>query len=137
MIEKLNKNGFSEFKTIVGKMTNGKNKWGLIEWQKPIFPLIEDNINKPEIINFWNNKPVRFAKLNNCVGCFHRNELLLNLMSVKHPNKFNWFVNAEKINNGNQKFKKGITYEKIKNYKMQLDLFEDDFNSCDTGYCGL
>jgi hypothetical protein len=27
--------------------------------------------------------------------------------------------------------------EKIKEYKMQLDLFDEDFNDCDSGYCGL
>jgi hypothetical protein len=44
-------------------------------------------------------------------------------------------MNQEKLN-GNT-FKNGITYKKIKSYKLQLDLFEKDFNECDSGYCGL
>jgi hypothetical protein len=36
-----------------------------------------------------------------------------------------------------QTFKKGITYEKIKNYQTQISMFDDDFNDCDSGYCGL
>ncbi len=138
--EKLNENGFLEQKAIIGKSKNGnRNKWGIVEWQKPIFPLIEDGIFKDKIEEFWKSKPVRFAYMNNCVGCFHRNELLLKLMSEKHPNKFNWFIDQEKGRNLKDTWKSNghITYEKIKNHKLQLELFEDDFNECDSGYCGL
>lgn len=140
MNEKLNDNGFLEYKTIIGKSKNGnRNKWGLIEWQIPSFPLIQDAIFKDTIEQFWKGKPVRFAYMNNCVGCFHRNELLLKLMSKKHPNKFQWFVNQEKGRKKQDTWRQSghITYEKIKNHKLQLELFEDDFNECDSGYCGL
>ena len=42
MLSKTTKNGFSTFKTIVGKRKT-QNKWADIEWQKPMFPLIDDN----------------------------------------------------------------------------------------------
>lgn len=134
MIAKTNKNGLSEFKTIIGQSENGRNKWKNIEWQKPSFPLIKDAIFKDKIESFWIDKPVRFAFMNNCVGCFHRNEILLNYMSGKHENKFDWFINQE-VNN--RTFKKGITYEQIKKHNFQFNLFEEDFNECDSGYCGL
>jgi hypothetical protein len=139
MIEKLNKNGILTFKSIVGQSENGRNKWKNIEWQKPSFPLINDSIFKDTIEEFWKDKPVRFAWMNNCVGCFHRNEILLKLMSEKHPNKFDWFIDAENKNAefGKRTFKNGMSYEKIKNWKTQLNLFEEDFNECDSGYCGL
>jgi hypothetical protein len=139
MIEKLNENGFSTFKSIIGQSKNGRNKWKDIEWQKPEFPLIKNGIFKDKIEEFWKDKPVRFAFMNNCVGCFHRNEILLKLMSEKHPNKFDWFINAENKNSefGKRTFKNGMSYEKIKNWKTQLKLFDDDFNDCDSGYCGL
>jgi len=137
MIEKLNENGNSTFKAIVGKRKT-QNKWADIEWQKPVFPLITDNIYKDKIEEYWNDKPVRFAYMNNCVGCFHRNEVLLKMMSDKHPNKFQWFVDAEKENGyKNSTFKRGVSYEQIKNSLKQTQLFEDDFNECDSGYCGL
>jgi hypothetical protein len=137
MLSKTNENGNSTFKTIVGKRKT-QNKWKDIEWQKPSFPLIKDNIYKDTIENFWNDKPVRFAYMNNCVGCFHRNEVLLKLMSDKHPNKFQWFINAEQEDGNNVRtFKNGINYEQIKNSFKQIELFEDDFNECDSGYCGL
>jgi hypothetical protein len=138
MLEKLNSNGLLEQKAVIGKIKT-KNKWGLVEWQKPVFPLIDDGIFKDKIEEFWKDKSVRFAYMNNCVGCFHRNELLLKLMSEKQSNKFNWFVEQEKGRNPKDTWKSNghITYEKILNHKLQLDLFEEDFNECDSGYCGI
>ncbi len=133
MIERQIK-GIENFKFKVGEK-NGRNKWQELPYRMVRFPLIEDVIFKDTIENFWQGKPVRFAQRNNCVGCFHRNELLLNYLSVHQENKFNWFIDQEQ-KNGNT-FKKGITYEKIKQHKLQLELFEDDFNECDSGYCGL
>lgn len=139
MIEKTNLEGCLMFKDIVGKTKTGnRNKWKDIPWQKPEFPLIESGIFKDTIENFWKDKPVRFAWMNNCVGCFHRNEILLKVMSEKHPNKFDWFCNQENAGGyGQRTFKNGMTYDKIKNWKTQLELFDDDFNDCDSGYCGL
>lgn len=127
-------NGIENFKFKIGEK-NGRNKWQELPYRMVRFPLIEDVIFKDTIENFWQGKTIRFAQRNNCVGCFHRNELLLNYLSVHQENKFNWFIDQEQ-KNGNT-FKKGITYKKIKNHKLQLELFEDDFNECDSGYCGL
>jgi len=136
MIKRTNKNGNIEMKDIVGKRKT-QNKWANIEWQKPEFPLIKDNIYKDQIELFWNDKTVRFAYMNNCVGCFHRNEMLLKLMSEKHSNKFDWFKNQEHDKEKKITFKKGITYLDIKNTKLQYQLFESDFTDCDSGYCGI
>ena len=56
-------------------------------------------------------------------------------MSVKCEKQFDWFINKEVETNNT--FKNGITYAKIKQHKLQLDLFDTDFNECDSGYCGL
>ena len=137
MLSKTNENGNSTFKAIVGKRKT-QNKWADIEWQKPRFPLIEDNIFKDKVEKYWQDKNVRFAYMNNCVGCFHRNEVLLKLMSEKHPNKFQWFINAEQETGCNVRtFKNGVTYDRIKDSLKQIQLFEEDFNECDSGYCGL
>ena len=37
-------------------------------------------IIKIDIENYWKDKSIRFAEINNCVGCFHRNEILLKKM---------------------------------------------------------
>jgi hypothetical protein len=127
-------NGIEKQKAIVGKRKDGKNKWQLIDYRKPKFPLIEDNILRDSVLNFWKDKPVRFAYMNNCVGCFHRNPALLKLMSEIQSNKFEWFSNQE---TEKARFKTGTTYEKIKNSFKQVELFESDFNECDSGFCGL
>ena len=75
MNDKLNKNGLLEMKAVVGKRKT-RNKWGIIEWQKPSYPLIKDGIYKDNIEKYWKNKNVRFARINNCVGCFHQNLIL-------------------------------------------------------------
>jgi len=137
MIEKSNGNGILSHKKIVGKRKT-RNKWADIPWQKPVFPLIDDNIYKDLIEKFWKDKPVRFAYMNNCIGCFHRNPVLLKLMSDKHPEKFQWFIDQENTAGyGARTFKNGMKYIDIKNSLKQTELFEDDFNDCDSGYCGL
>lgn len=133
MHEKLNQDGLLTHKVIVGKRGT-RNKWEEVGWQKPVFPLIDDNIYKDQVEVFWKDKPVRFAYMNNCIGCFHRNEVLLKLMSEKHPSKFDWFIEAEQ---GVRTFKNGVSYKQIKNSLKQIELFDDDFNECDSGYCGI
>tara|TARA_R100000734_G_scaffold3152_1_gene2956 strand:- start:1512 stop:2375 length:864 start_codon:yes stop_codon:yes gene_type:complete len=141
MQEKTNKNGLQSNKFKIGKSKNGNNKWKEIEWRKPTFPLIEDAIFKDNIVEFWKNKKVRFAFNNNCIGCFHAEPLFLKHQSLKHPNKFNWFIEQEKKSmkdyKGRTWLMKKLTYEQIKNYKTQIELFDDDFNGCDSGSCGL
>ena len=137
MYERLNQDGLLTHKVIVGKRGT-RNKWKEIGWQKPAFPLIDNNIYKDQIEVFWKDKPVRFAYMNNCIGCFHRNEVLLKLMSDKHPSKFDWFIDAENDTGYNVRtFKNGVTYKQIKNSLKQTELFDDDFNECDSGYCGI
>ena len=154
---KLNKNGLAEIKIIVGKHDNGNNKWKTFEWQKPTFPLISlDNpIYKVDIENYWKDKPVRFAEINNCVGCFHRNPTLLKKMSLEHENKFDFFVDMEKQKFEKVKkkwakrgkvvspdfpyarFKSGMSYQQVKDWNLQMELNWDDFDECDSGYCGI
>jgi len=136
MLSKANNNGNLEFKAIVGKRKT-QNKWADIEWQKPKFPLIENPTFKDSIENYWQDKNVRFAYLNNCVGCFHRSPVLLKHMSDKHPNKFQWFIDAEKNPYGKRTLKIGMKYKDIRKSLKQTKLFDDDFNECDSGYCGL
>jgi len=135
-------NGLLGIKHIVGQSKNGRNKWATTYYQKPVFPLIDINnpIMKIDVENYWKDKPVRFAEINNCVGCFHRNEVLLKKMWQTHENKMQFFSDLEKdrkYNNDTFKMTDDITYEKIKNWKLQVELSFDDFEECDSGYCGL
>jgi hypothetical protein len=126
--------GVENFKFKVGEK-NGRNKWKELPYRMTRFPLIEASIFKDTVENYWQDKPVRFSYKNNCVGCFHRSEIFLKHMSERDEKQFDWFVRMEQKNGCT--FKSGVTYEKIKNHKLQLDLFDDDFKDCDSGYCGL
>ena len=135
MMEKVNDNNMTEVKIVIGKHPNGNNKWKTIEYCKPEFPLIQDHLFKDSIEQFWIDKDVRFAYMNNCVGCWWRSPMLLSHMSKRHPDKMDWFARQEEGNKG--RFKSEVSYREIMNYKTQIKLFDNDFNECDSGYCGL
>jgi hypothetical protein len=141
MQERLNESGLSTFEATFEKNARGQNKWQKVEWQKPQWPLIDDKPTfKDEIIEFWANKPVRFAALNNCVGCFHRNPLLLKKQFELHPAKMGWFAAQERMKmNKNRKatWRTDVTYDQIKRWQKQFELNLEDFNDCDSGYCGV
>lgn len=131
--------GFSPYKSSVEKLKDGRKKWQVFHWQKPEFPLVKDGIRKDDIRKYWENKPVRFASYNNCVGCFHRNPAFLRFMYQEHPQKMNWFENREGGKSGYWKSVNGevIKYERIKRMMPQATLFDKDFTPCDAGYCGF
>ena len=137
MLNRLNKNGLEADKFVIGKSKNGRNKWQEIEWRKPTFPLIKDGVFKDMVETFWKDKPVRFAWMNNCVGCMHKEPILLNKMSKLHPEKLEWFASKERISLNGATWRENITYDEIIKYNIQAELFDDDFNECDSGYCGL
>tara|TARA_R110000822_G_scaffold243138_1_gene372089 strand:+ start:113 stop:964 length:852 start_codon:yes stop_codon:yes gene_type:complete len=137
MIEREDKEGHQSFKFKIGKHKNGNNKWETKKYRKVTFPLIENSIFKDKIEKYWKDKPVRFAYMNNCVGCFHRSEILLKHMSNKDSNTFEWFAKQERKTDYKATWRTNTTYDKIKNHKTQVSLFDDDFNECDSGYCGL
>lgn len=136
MLERTNDQGLLEFKDVVGQHSNGNNKWAEMAWQKPRFPMIEDNVHRDRVVEYWKDKPVRFAPRNNCVGCFHRNPLLLRQMADLHPEKFEWFA-AQERNDRKGQWRSDISYDKIKKHKIQHQLDFDDFSECDSGHCGL
>lgn len=130
--------GFQYDKVIVGKSKNGRNKWQTKKWRKLSYPLIDDMIKSIDIDNYWKlNKDVGFKPgyYNNCVGCFHRNPMFLNKMAQEHKNKMQWFADQET----DSKFwkDKKTLYQNIMKYKPQIEMSFDDFNECDSGYCGL
>ena len=134
MLEKTDEDGFTKVKASFTTLKDGRNSWGEYRYCKPEFPLITDNIYKDNIEEFWKDKDVRFAYMNNCVGCWWRTPLLLKKMSDKHPNKMQWFADQE---TAKSKWRSDVMYKDIMKWNLQTELFDDDFNECDSGYCGL
>lgn len=137
MLESLNEDNLSTYKATFNKHTKGrykgKNKWVYVAWREPKFPLIENGIDKADVESFWKNKPVRFAELNNCVGCFHRSAALLKQQSIEHPNKFQWFADQE--GKGKGTWKKNVSYNNISKLKFTQNIFESE--GCNSGFCGM
>ena len=113
---------------------DGLRAYNKTYWQKPFFPMIQDNVHRDKVVKYWKGKDVRFAVQNNCVGCFHRNPLVLRKMFDLHPNKMQWFIDEE-LRKGGQ-FKSEMSYSDIKKHKPQTEINFEDWG-CDSGYCGL
>jgi len=121
-------------KNMLDKCVDGLRQYGKTGWQKPMFPLIENGIKRDRIVKYWEGLDVPFAQQNNCVGCFHRNALVLRKKFDDHPNKMQWFKEQED-RTGNQ-FKSEISYTNIEKHRLQVEINFDDWG-CDSGYCGL
>ena len=134
MMDKTDEAGFTKVKATFTKLKDGRNSWAEYRYCKPDFPLIQDNIYKDTIEEFWKDKDVRFAYMNNCVGCWWRSPLLLKKMHNKHPRKIQWFADQE---TSKSKWRSDVRYKDIIKWETQMELFDKDFNECDSGYCGL
>ena len=134
MLDKVDEEGFTTVKATFSKRKDGRNSWQTVRYCKPEFPLINDNIYKDNIESYWKDKPVRFAYMNNCVGCHWRSPVLLKHMSDKIPDKMQWFADQE---TDSARWRSDCRYSDVIKWKSQLQLFDDDFNECDSGYCGL
>lgn len=142
-LEKTNQDGFSVLKHTTRKHTEGwraekgQNKWEEFAWQKPNFPLIEDGIYKNDILEYWKDKPVTFAPVNNCRGCYWADPLFTNweYNFTNNKNKIECFNDMEKEMGAT--FRKEHSFEQIINWKPQLKLQFDDFSGCDTGGCEI
>jgi len=136
IMERADKNGLEMFKCVIGRNSKDtQNKWGEVAYRYATFPLIDNNIQKDTIYNYWNDKAVRFAYRNNCVGCVNRNPLFLSHIAKKDIDTFNWFIKQES-KTGNT-FNSKASYKSILNFGTQHELFDEDFNECDSGYCGI
>jgi len=134
VLKRADENGIEFFNTIIGKRKS-QNKWGLVPYRKVTFPLIENNIQKDIIYNYWNDKSVRFAYRNNCVGCVNRQPLMISHMASKDIDKVKWFDKQEQIT-GNR-FLSDVSFKQILKFGTQSSFFDDDFNECDSGFCGI
>ena len=134
ILKRADENGLELFKCVIGK-SKKNNKYGNIPYRYATFPLIDNNIQKDTIYNYWENNNVRFAYRNNCVGCVNRNPLFLSHIAKKDLETFNWFIKQEE-RTGNT-FNSQASYKSILKFGVQNELFDEDFNDCDSGYCGI
>lgn len=127
----------TSFKGITGKRGN-LNKWETIEWREGYFPLIEDRITHYQVYQWAQASKIEFPQDSNCVGCFHKPLQQLRKNWDDEPNKMQWFANQEvktKSGKGVLKWKKEMTYEKIKKIGLQQDFYFGTGSGCQAGFC--
>lgn len=128
----------TSFHTIVGKSKNGKqNKWADIEWRVGDFPMIDEKINKWDVVKYWKekNSGIRFTDFpadSNCVGCFWKNPTQLRLNWESNPEKMHWFANQE---TKNKRWKKEGMYDDFAELGLQQNMFFSGENRCGSGEC--
>jgi hypothetical protein len=121
-------------KIITGKTKNGnQNKWTEYDWAIANYPLISDKILNSDIIKFWQNSNIEFAKDSNCVGCFWKDVQQLRKNWDDNPEKMEWFSNQEKKTN--HFFKPNIDYIQIKKIGLQQEFFFGTGSGCQAGFC--
>lgn len=146
-LKKCNQNGNLEMKAVIGKSKNGKrNKWGLVEWQKPTFKLIENNITSDYVEEFIKKYNIRFARKNNCINCFHQDPLLVKYRGMYDESNLEvlkWANTKERVKHKKDVWfkEKNLDMMQIMRFKEQYSwidqLNDEDFSSCDSGYCGI
>ena len=126
------------FKTVIGKTTDGRNKWGEIEWRECAYPLIENKILHWDVLKWSRTTNLIFPPDSNCVGCFHKPVQQLRKNFEDEPLKMRWFAEQEKLTkNGKKKlkWKKEMSYDQIKGIGLQGDFFFGTGSGCQAGFC--
>jgi len=104
------------------------------DWRIGHFPMIDDNINQFEVHHYWKNKPLQFPIQSNCIGCFHKDEMSINLQWKNNPNKMRWFANQELLGKGTWR-DNNITYEQIRKWNFSESFDFSQAGACDSGGC--
>jgi hypothetical protein len=147
MLKRLKPDGFEYFyKRTTQKPNSRYFNREHVQYRTPEFPLIDNNVTHDDIRNYWKTQNVRFADYNNCVFCVNRNPAFLSFMSQHYGYDYSKGIYLENYSkttaikynkNHGATFRPEGTLEKISNFAKQVDLFPEDFNSCDSGYCGV
>lgn len=123
----------NKFKTIVGQSVNGRNKWGEVYWRELKYPLIENLVTHPKVSDWAKKSGLIFPEDSNCVGCFWKPIQQLRKNWQDEPLKMRWFSEME--TKMKRKFKKEMTFEKIKKIGIQSDFYFGTGSGCQAGFC--
>jgi hypothetical protein len=121
------------FKAIVGQSPNGRNKWKEIHWRELSYPLIDNKVFHFNVADWAKSTSLEFPADSNCVGCFWKPFQQLRKNWEDEPLKMRWFSDMEKLMK--RKFKKEMTYEKVKGIGLQSDFFFGTGSGCQAGFC--
>jgi len=131
----------------------GKNrqKHESFNWRYVHLPLIKDQVNKAQVVDYWENTrfgttdlfeqmfKITFPSVSNCIGCFHKSEETLAAMAMMSPEKFTWFIEQELKGKGTWLDSK-VTYQHLLNQAPEIAKeayieVKNNIRICDTGGC--
>lgn len=104
------------------------------DWRIGNFPMIEDEIGVFDVAHYWKDKGLVFPPQSNCVGCFHKDELSINMQWKTNPAKMQWFSDQEELNKGTWKDHK-VKYKDIKKWGFSESFDFAKAGTCDSGGC--
>lgn len=111
-----------------------RQNWKTTTWRKGSFPLIDDKVIHPTIIDFWKQySNFVFPKDSNCQMCFWKQEPQLRKNFDTNPSIMKWAAVQEAIK-GNT-FKKEMSLLQIAKLGLQLDFIFGTGSGCSSGMC--
>jgi hypothetical protein len=120
-----------KYSDVCRKKNVWQHKWKEIEWRVGDFVL--RNTSKERIDNFWSGEDIVFPKDSNCQMCFWKDAQQILRNSVTNPNQISW-ANRKEVSTGNR-FDFKMTIQQMLDMPIQLDFFETDGASCQSGEC--
>lgn len=114
----------------------GRQNHTEIKWREVSFPLDQDKILHPHIVNYWNEADdVVFADDTNCQMCFWKPEQQLRKNFDKNPQIMQLSSVLEDMVGST--FKKSMSLLEIQKLGLQLDFnFGTGAENCKSGFCG-
>lgn len=103
-------------------------------WRDAEFLMVRDLITHFDVLKYWQGKSIVFPPQSNCVGCFHKDELSINLQWKHNPAKMQWFADQEERGMGTWRDNK-IKYAQIKDWNFPLPIDFGMAGVCDSGGC--
>jgi hypothetical protein len=121
-------------RAVVGKTKNGtKNRWDDFMWRKGDFPLIADKVLHYHVKKWVDSTGLDFPQDSNCVGCFWKPIQQLRKNWDDNPQKMEWFAQQER--DRNRRFKREMSYDKIKTVGLQSEFMFGTGSGCQAGFC--
>ncbi len=123
----------TSFKTslVMNKVNKWRNKWTEVEWREGDFVL--KNTSHERIQEFWRGESIVFPKDSNCQICFWKDAQQILRNNITNPNQIAW-GNGKEVATGNR-FNFKMTIQQMLDMPIQLDFFETDGASCQSGEC--
>jgi len=122
--------GIKEYTTYNGIRYDEPRRWQKIKGTDMDIelPLVKWKTTKPDVLSWWGKQEFDLLvnePYGNCDGCFLKGKGKLAIIAKEKPELFDWWINQEKKSNAT--FKKGITYQQIKDKSQsQLGLWDND-----------